>query len=47
MDTEIGIVESVTKSELLDLASWDKPRSTEQLLSFIARREAEIADIDE
>jgi len=47
MDTEMGIVESVTKSELLDLASWDKPRSTEQLLDFINRREAEIAEIDE
>ena len=47
METETGIVEAVTKSDLLELASWDKPRSTEQLLGFIARREAEIADIDE
>lgn len=37
--------EAVTKSDLL--ASWDQPRSREQLLGFIARREAEIADIDE
>jgi len=47
METETGIVEAVTKSDLLELASWDKPRTTEQLLGFIARREAEIADIDE
>jgi len=45
--TEMGIVERVTKSDLLELYSWDKPRTTEQLLGFIARREAEIADIDE
>jgi hypothetical protein len=46
METETGI-ELVTKSDLLELASWDKPRSIEQLRSFIARREADIADIDE
>ncbi|HUC96088.1 MAG TPA: hypothetical protein VMR16_00265 [Candidatus Saccharimonadales bacterium] len=39
-------VEMVTKSDILGLtmATWDRPRSTEQLLGFIARREAEIAD---
>lgn len=29
------------------LATWNEPRSTEQLLGFIARREAEIANITE
>jgi len=45
MDTQ-SEVELVTKSDLLGLtmATWDRPRSTEQLLGFIARREAEIAD---
>jgi hypothetical protein len=40
-------VEMVTKSDILGLtmATWDRPRSTEQLLGFIARREAAIADI--
>lgn len=28
-------------------ASWDQPRSTEQLLGFISRREAAIADYEE
>jgi len=46
METEMGI-ELVTKSDLLELASWDKPRSTEQLLGFIARREAEIFNTDD
>ncbi len=48
METQSGI-ELVTKSDLLGLemvSTWDKPRSTEQLLGFIARREAAIADID-
>lgn len=46
MDIDLPSVELVTKSDLLDLASWDQPRSTEQLLGFIARREAAIADAD-
>lgn len=41
--------ELVTKSDLLglELASWDRPRSTEQLLGLISRREAAIADTNE
>ena len=46
METESGI-ELVTKSDLLELATWDKPRTKEQLLGFIARREAAIADLAE
>jgi len=42
METEASAVEDVTKSELMNLASWDQPRTTEQLLGFIARRETEI-----
>lgn len=42
METESSAVEDVTKSELMNLASWDQPRTTEQLLGFIARRETEI-----
>ena len=42
-------VELVTKSDLLGLtmATWDRPRSTEQLLGFIARREAAVSDIED
>jgi hypothetical protein len=45
MDTQ-SEVEMVTKSDLLGLtmATWDRPRTTEQLLGFIARREAAVAD---
>ncbi len=48
MDTQSEI-ELVTKSDLLGLtmATWDKPRTTEQLLGFIARREAEISNIED
>ncbi len=48
MDTQSEI-ELVTKSDILDLtmATWDRPRSTEQLLGFIARREAAISDIED
>lgn len=41
MDMETSAVESVTKSDLLELgmATWNQPRTPEQILSFIARRE--------
>ena len=39
-------IENVSMSEILELASWDRPRTNEQLLGFIARREAEISDYD-
>lgn len=42
METQSEIIEPVTKSDLLELATWDRPRTTEQLIGFIARREAEI-----
>ena len=45
MDTQAEF-ELVTKSDLLDLtmATWDRPRTTKQLLGFIARHEAAVAD---
>ena len=33
-----------SEQNLSELASWNQQRSTEQLLGFIARREAAIAD---
>lgn len=47
MDIESGAVESVTKSDILGLATWDQQRTTEQLLGFIARREAVVADMQQ
>jgi len=35
-------IEAVTMSEVLSLATWDRPRSSSELLSFIERREATI-----
>lgn len=40
-------IEQVTKSELLGLDSWNRPRSTEQLLGFIARHEAMILESED
>ncbi|MDB5167125.1 MAG: hypothetical protein JWN26_270 [Candidatus Saccharibacteria bacterium] len=50
MDTDAPVsdVESVTMSDILQLTStWDRPRTTEELLGFIARREAAITEINE
>lgn len=42
MDSQTQNVESVTKSDLLELASWNQPRTQEQIMDFISRREAAI-----
>ncbi|MDD3035482.1 MAG: hypothetical protein PHO93_01025 [Candidatus Saccharimonadaceae bacterium] len=44
MEMETGAVEAVTKSDLLELgmATWNQPRTPEQILGFIARREKAI-----
>ncbi|MEI7918621.1 MAG: hypothetical protein WCH58_04560 [Candidatus Saccharibacteria bacterium] len=44
METQVEIGELVNKSDILALetATWDQPRTTEQLLSLISRREADI-----
>lgn len=43
METETSSVEPVTMSEVLELATWDRPRTNEELQNFISRREAAIA----
>lgn len=43
METTNSQIEPVTMSEVLELATWDRQRSTDELLSFIERREAVIS----
>ena len=38
MEINQSIVEPVTMSEVLNLATWDKPRTTEDLRDFISKR---------
>jgi hypothetical protein len=46
METDTNMVEEVTKSEIMGLMSWDKPRTAKQLMNFISRREADIFATD-
>lgn len=49
MEKQLGSnVEESINCEVLgsELASWNSPRTTEQLLGFIARREAELSVVD-
>lgn len=41
--TQTTDVEQVTMSEVLELATWDRQRTDEELKSFISAREAAIA----
>lgn len=43
MDSTQSGVEQVTMSEVLELATWDRPRTNEELRSFINRRESALA----
>jgi hypothetical protein len=45
METELSMVEAITKSELL--ASWDRKRSDEELNDFLSRREAKVVDFED
>jgi hypothetical protein len=38
MEITQSIIEPVTMSEVLNLATWDKPRTTEDLRDFISKR---------
>jgi len=42
MDLTTSQVEPVTLSEVLELASWDRPRSNDELQNFISKREAVV-----
>ena len=39
-------VEPVTMSDILQL-TWDRPRSRDELLGFIARREVVLSEVDD
>lgn len=39
---EKASIEPVTISELLSLATWDRPRTNEELRDFISKREAVV-----
>ena len=44
METTSASIESVTVSDILDLATWNRPRSTEELQSFIRTRHNRLPD---
>lgn len=47
LELRSGIVEEVTKSDILELASWDRPRSSEELRNRVTSRLAELALIED
>lgn len=42
IDISQASVEPVTMSEVLNLATWDRPRTDEELRDFINRRESAL-----
>lgn len=43
MDATASQIEPVTLTDALELASWDRPRSNDELRNFISTREAIIS----
>jgi hypothetical protein len=37
-------IEAVTMSDILQLSSWDRPRTSEELQDFISRHEMTLAE---
>lgn len=44
MDMSSFEVEPVTVSDILDLATWNRPRTSEELRTFIESRHATLPD---
>ncbi len=42
METTQASVEQVTLTEILELATWDRPRTNDELHSFISQRESAL-----
>jgi len=42
MDSTQANIEPVTMSEVLELATWDRPRTNEELRDFISTRESAL-----
>ena len=44
METQSATIEPVTMSDILNLATWNRPRSTEELQHYIRTRHASLPD---
>ena len=44
MDISTSGIEDVTMSDILDLATWNRPRSDEELHDFVTRHHAALPD---
>jgi hypothetical protein len=47
MDAQNGDIEQVTLTDILQLATWNRERSDDELRSFINTRHAALADGEE
>lgn len=47
MDMQTADIEAVTVSDILNLATWNRPRTSEELQSFITAKRAALPDDSE
>ena len=43
MESTQSSIEPVTMSDVLELATWDRPRTNSELRNFISRRESALS----
>jgi hypothetical protein len=46
MNAHITETEQVSPSDVLEMATWNRQRSTDELLSFISSRHASLGDVE-
>lgn len=46
MQTQAPCTESVSVGEVMETLTWDRQRTTEELLSFISGRHAQLEDVE-
>ena len=46
MNAHITDTETISPSEILEMATWNRQRTDEELLSFISTRHANLSDVE-
>jgi hypothetical protein len=46
MQTQAPSIERVSVGEVMETLTWDRQRTTEELLSFISGRHAQLEDVE-
>ena len=46
MDAHVTDTEALSPSDMLEMATWNRQRTSDELLSFISQRHANLVDVE-